>query len=75
MSDLLVRNFDFTAKIVSDTDCSTNKFVPLIQLRLYCEDRQKCAQVLIYEFTLPEAREFVLSLDDNNDTEEYRRQH
>ncbi|KAL3074966.1 hypothetical protein niasHS_014411 [Heterodera schachtii] len=70
MSDLVVRSFDYTTKLVSDTDCSpTIKFLPLIQLRLHCEDRQKCGTVRTFEFTLPEAHQFLLSLkaeDDDN---------
>lgn len=59
MSDILLNDYNIAIKIVSAVDSNLSKFVPIIHLQLDCKDRKEQHKILIFEFTLEEAREFI----------------
>ncbi|KAH7722267.1 hypothetical protein AAVH_10124 [Aphelenchoides avenae] len=51
----VIKDFDWTAKLVTSVDCSLDRLYPIVQLKLHCVGKD---EPLVYEFTPEEVRLF-----------------
>ncbi|TKR93221.1 hypothetical protein L596_007717 [Steinernema carpocapsae] len=57
----VVKDFDWTAKLVNACDSSLENLQPLVQLLLHCENEQRPLQ---FEFTPAELRELIKQISE-----------